>query len=159
MQSSVYWLYFLSGLLLLIYQILIYPLVAKSIDPITLVCTIAVRLCSACLINLSHTVTFKLIKYSDVQVLTIPLLSSYPFMPALSGFILKLAVNCASFLKNSFSVSAKILAFSCGTELQVWACSMLPVHFFEKYISSLIYLCWFWLSITANICFWRPFIC
>uniref|UniRef100_A0ACD5VW49 Uncharacterized protein n=1 Tax=Avena sativa TaxID=4498 RepID=A0ACD5VW49_AVESA len=69
----------ISGLLLLIYQILIYPSVAKSIDPITLVRTVA--------------------------LLTVPLLSSYPFMPALSGFILQLAVNCASFLKNSFSVT------------------------------------------------------
>uniref|UniRef100_A0A8R7PRS0 Peptide/nitrate transporter n=1 Tax=Triticum urartu TaxID=4572 RepID=A0A8R7PRS0_TRIUA len=69
----------ISGLLLLIYQILIYPLVANSIDPITLVRAIA--------------------------LLTIPLLSSYPFMPALSGSILQLALNCASFLKNSFSVT------------------------------------------------------
>lgn len=65
----------ISGLLLLIYQILIYPLVANSIDPITLVRAIA--------------------------LLTIPLLSSYPFMPGLSGFILQFALNCASFLKNS----------------------------------------------------------
>uniref|UniRef100_A0ACD5VN16 Uncharacterized protein n=1 Tax=Avena sativa TaxID=4498 RepID=A0ACD5VN16_AVESA len=69
----------ISGLLLLIYQILVYPSVAKSIDPITLVRTVA--------------------------LLTVPLLSSYPFMPTLSGFILQLAVNCASFLKNSFSVT------------------------------------------------------
>ncbi|XBI26891.1 probable peptide/nitrate transporter At3g43790 isoform X1 [Triticum dicoccoides] len=69
----------ISGLLLLIYQILIYPLVANSVDPITLVRAIA--------------------------LLTIPLLSSYPFMPALSGSILQLALNCASFLKNSFSVT------------------------------------------------------
>lgn len=70
----------ISGLFLLIYQILIYPSVAKSIEPITLVRAVA--------------------------VLTIPLLSSYPFMPALSGFILQLIVNCASFLKNVFSVTA-----------------------------------------------------
>ncbi|KAL6849979.1 hypothetical protein ACP4OV_020606 [Aristida adscensionis] len=38
-------------------------------------------------------------------ILTIPLLSSYPFMPALSGFSLMLAVNCASFLKNTFAVT------------------------------------------------------
>ncbi|CAM0880867.1 unnamed protein product [Alopecurus aequalis] len=69
----------ITGLLLVIYQILIYPSVAKSIDPITLVRAIA--------------------------LLTVPLLSSYAFLPALSGFILQLAVNCASFLKNSFSVS------------------------------------------------------
>ncbi|KAL6627720.1 hypothetical protein ACP70R_031446 [Stipagrostis hirtigluma subsp. patula] len=38
-------------------------------------------------------------------ILTIPLLSSYPFMPALSGFTLMLVVNCASFLKNTFAVT------------------------------------------------------
>lgn len=54
-------------------------MVANSVDPITLVRAIA--------------------------LLTIPLLSSYPFMPALSGSILQLALNCASFLKNSFSVT------------------------------------------------------
>ncbi|KQK03822.1 probable peptide/nitrate transporter At3g43790 [Brachypodium distachyon] len=68
-----------SGLFLLIYQILIFPSVAKSIEPIALVRTIA--------------------------ILTIPLLSSYSFMPALSGFFLQLVVNCASFLKNAFSVT------------------------------------------------------
>ncbi|GJN06255.1 hypothetical protein PR202_ga23964 [Eleusine coracana subsp. coracana] len=68
-----------AGLLLLLYQILIYPSVAKAVDPITLVRVIA--------------------------IMTIPLLSSYAFMPALSGFILQLVVNCASFLKNSFSVT------------------------------------------------------
>jgi uncharacterized membrane protein len=69
----------ISGLLLLLYQILIYPSVAKAVDPIALVRAVA--------------------------ILTIPLLSSYAFMPALSGFILQLVVNFASFLKNSFSVT------------------------------------------------------
>ncbi|XP_062208268.1 probable peptide/nitrate transporter At3g43790 isoform X3 [Phragmites australis] len=75
----------ISGVFLLIYQILIYPSVAKSIEPITLVRTIA--------------------------ILTVPLLSSYAFMPALSGFILQLLLNCASFLKNAFSVTT-ITVFS-----------------------------------------------
>ncbi|KAL5226526.1 hypothetical protein ABZP36_014791 [Zizania latifolia] len=69
----------LSGLFLLIYQILIYPSVARSVEPITLVRILA--------------------------ILTIPLLSSYPFMAGLSGFILQLIVNCASFLKNAFAVT------------------------------------------------------
>ncbi|XP_062196092.1 probable peptide/nitrate transporter At3g43790 isoform X2 [Phragmites australis] len=69
----------LSGLFLLIYQILVYPSLAKVVEPITLVRAVA--------------------------ILTIPLLSSYAFMPALSGFTLQLVVNCASFLKNSFTVT------------------------------------------------------
>ncbi|KAF0897898.1 hypothetical protein E2562_001609 [Oryza meyeriana var. granulata] len=68
-----------SGLFLLIYQILVYPSVAKSVEPITLVRIVA--------------------------ILTIPLLSSYPFMAGLSGFVLQLIVNCASFLKNAFAVT------------------------------------------------------
>ncbi|KAL6626425.1 hypothetical protein ACP70R_030151 [Stipagrostis hirtigluma subsp. patula] len=74
----------ISGLFLFIYQILIYPSIAKLIEHIILVRAVA--------------------------ILTIPLLSSYPFMPALSGFILQLVVNCASFLKNAFSVSASSMA-------------------------------------------------
>ncbi|XP_052138941.1 probable peptide/nitrate transporter At3g43790 isoform X1 [Oryza glaberrima] len=69
-----------SGLFLLVFQILVYPSVAKSVEPITLVRIVA--------------------------ILTIPLLSSYPFMAGLSGSILQLIVNCASFLKNAFAVTA-----------------------------------------------------
>ncbi|OEL24211.1 putative peptide/nitrate transporter [Dichanthelium oligosanthes] len=68
-----------SGLFLFLYQMLVYPLLAKSLDHITLVRAVA--------------------------ILTIPLLASYPFFPALSGFVLMLVVNCASFLKNTFSVT------------------------------------------------------
>lgn len=68
-----------SGLFLLVFQILVYPSVAKSVEPITLVRIVA--------------------------ILTIPLLSSYPFMAGLSGSILQLIVNCASFLKNAFAVT------------------------------------------------------
>ncbi|RLM93502.1 hypothetical protein C2845_PM08G08690 [Panicum miliaceum] len=68
-----------SGLFLFLYQMLVYPLLAKSVDHITLV--------------------------RGVAILTIPLLASYPFFPSLSGFVLMLVVNLASFLKNTFSVT------------------------------------------------------
>jgi hypothetical protein len=74
-----------SGLFLFLYQMLVYPLLAKSVDHITLV--------------------------RGVAILTIPLLASYPFFPSLSGFVLMLVVNLASFLKNTFSVSAKTCFF------------------------------------------------
>ena len=45
-----------------------------------------------------------------MQILTLPLLASYPFFPSLKGFMLMLVVNCASFLKNTFSVSANFLS-------------------------------------------------
>uniref|UniRef100_A0A0A9F3S1 Major facilitator superfamily (MFS) profile domain-containing protein n=1 Tax=Arundo donax TaxID=35708 RepID=A0A0A9F3S1_ARUDO len=85
----------ISGVFLLIYQILIFPSVAKSVEPITLVRLIA--------------------------ILTVPLLSSYAFMPALSGFILQLLLNCASFLKNAFSVSAKS-CFFCSDQIVLVCC-------------------------------------
>ncbi|XP_039847064.1 probable peptide/nitrate transporter At3g43790 isoform X1 [Panicum virgatum] len=68
-----------SGLFLFLYQMLVYPLLAKSVDHITLV--------------------------RGVAILTIPLLASYPFFPSLSGFVLMLVVNFTSFLKNTFSVT------------------------------------------------------
>lgn len=39
------------------------------------------------------------------QVLSIPLLASYPCIALLSGFCLSIALNCASMLKNVLSVS------------------------------------------------------
>ncbi|ONM31320.1 Carbohydrate transporter/ sugar porter/ transporter [Zea mays] len=62
---------------------LIYPFLAKTVDHITLVRAVA--------------------------LLTLPVLASYPFFPSLSGFGLMVVVNCASFLKNTFSVSAPFL--------------------------------------------------
>ncbi|XP_072987419.1 probable peptide/nitrate transporter At3g43790 isoform X1 [Typha latifolia] len=69
----------ISGFSLLLYQIFLYPPVAKCLGPIA-----SIRLAA---------------------VLTIPLLASYPFMAELSGFTLQLVVNIASFLKNVFSVT------------------------------------------------------
>ncbi|KAF8669787.1 hypothetical protein HU200_050957 [Digitaria exilis] len=70
----------ISGSLPHVIQIFIYPSVAK-LAPITLVRTTA--------------------------ILTVPLLSIYAILPAvLSGFPLHLVVNCASFLKNAFTVSS-----------------------------------------------------
>ncbi|OMO60217.1 Major facilitator superfamily [Corchorus olitorius] len=39
------------------------------------------------------------------SILSIPLLQSYPFIALLSGFTLTLVINCASILKNIFSLS------------------------------------------------------
>ena len=40
-----------------------------------------------------------------VQIFSIPLLTSYPFMSKLSGLKLFFVVNCASLLKSAISVS------------------------------------------------------
>uniref|UniRef100_A0A5B7B9V3 Major facilitator superfamily (MFS) profile domain-containing protein n=1 Tax=Davidia involucrata TaxID=16924 RepID=A0A5B7B9V3_DAVIN len=69
----------ISGFGLLLFQLFLYPLVERFLGAITV---------------------------SRIgAVLTIPLLSSYPYAAMLSGFCLSLAVNCASVLKNVFSVS------------------------------------------------------
>ncbi|XP_057948421.1 protein ZINC INDUCED FACILITATOR 1-like [Malania oleifera] len=69
----------ISGFGLLIFQLFLYPLVERILGPITV---------------------------SRIgAVLTIPLLSSYPFIAMLSGFSLSLLINCASLMKNVLSVS------------------------------------------------------
>ncbi|OAY77657.1 putative peptide/nitrate transporter [Ananas comosus] len=57
-----------------VYQILLYPFVVKWLSPVR-----SIRLAA---------------------VLTIPLFVAFPFMSNLSGIVLKLVVNCASFVKN-----------------------------------------------------------
>uniref|UniRef100_A0A6M2EDP0 Major facilitator superfamily (MFS) profile domain-containing protein n=1 Tax=Populus davidiana TaxID=266767 RepID=A0A6M2EDP0_9ROSI len=68
-----------SGLGLLLFQLFIYPLVERSFGPV-MVSRIG-------------------------AVLTIPLLSSYPFLAILKGLALMLLINCASILKNVLAVS------------------------------------------------------
>ncbi|XP_077245736.1 protein ZINC INDUCED FACILITATOR-LIKE 1-like isoform X2 [Tasmannia lanceolata] len=67
----------ISGFGLLVFQIFLYPTVEKIVGPIRVM-----RLAAA---------------------LSIPLLSSYPFVAMLSGLSLALVINCASVLKNAFS--------------------------------------------------------
>ncbi|KAF3441419.1 hypothetical protein FNV43_RR15333 [Rhamnella rubrinervis] len=69
----------ISGLGLLLFQLLLYPLVERTFGPV-MVSRIG-------------------------AVLTIPLLSSYPFIAMLSGLTLTLLINCASLLKNVLSVT------------------------------------------------------
>lgn len=49
-----------------------------------------------------------------LQVLSIPLLSSYPYISKLSGLLLKFSINCASATKNILSVSEKFSWAICG---------------------------------------------
>uniref|UniRef100_A0A7C9A7U4 Major facilitator superfamily (MFS) profile domain-containing protein n=1 Tax=Opuntia streptacantha TaxID=393608 RepID=A0A7C9A7U4_OPUST len=68
-----------SGFGLLLFQLFIYPQVEKRLGPLT------VTLLSA--------------------VVSIPLLSSYPYIALLSGVMLHLVINVASLLRNTLSVS------------------------------------------------------
>ncbi|XP_021296372.1 protein ZINC INDUCED FACILITATOR 1-like isoform X2 [Herrania umbratica] len=68
-----------SGFSLLVFQLSVYPIVERILGPV-LVSRIA-------------------------SVLTIPLLQSYSYIALLSGFTLSLVLNCASIMKNVFSVS------------------------------------------------------
>ncbi|XP_058079219.1 protein ZINC INDUCED FACILITATOR 1-like [Magnolia sinica] len=69
----------ISGFCLLIFQLFLYPPVEKILGPV-MVSRIA-------------------------AILSIPLLSSYPFIAMLSGLSLTLLINCASVLKNVLSVT------------------------------------------------------
>ncbi|XP_068658242.1 protein ZINC INDUCED FACILITATOR 1-like isoform X1 [Aristolochia californica] len=69
----------ISGLGLLIFQLLLYPMVEKILGPM---------------------------KVSRLAaVLSIPLLASYPYIAVLSGVVLSCVINCASMLKNVLSVT------------------------------------------------------
>ncbi|OMO60216.1 Major facilitator superfamily [Corchorus olitorius] len=68
-----------SGFSLLVFQLSLYPYAERILGPI-MVSRIA-------------------------SIFTIPLLQSYSFIALLSGFTLTLVINCASVLKNVFSVS------------------------------------------------------
>ncbi|KAG6642738.1 hypothetical protein CIPAW_09G161400 [Carya illinoinensis] len=69
----------ITGFGLLVFQLFVYPLMAKIFGPI-MVSRIG-------------------------AVITIPLLSSYPFMAMLSGLSLTILINCASIMKNVLAVS------------------------------------------------------
>ncbi|CAN1837603.1 Probable peptide/nitrate transporter At3g43790 [Linum perenne] len=69
----------ISGLGLLLFQLLLYPPIERVIGPL-----VVTRLSAA---------------------IAIPLLSSFPFIAMLSGIVLHVVVNCASILRNTLSVS------------------------------------------------------
>ncbi|XP_068663237.1 probable peptide/nitrate transporter At3g43790 isoform X2 [Aristolochia californica] len=69
----------ISGLGLLIFQLLLYPMIEKILGPI----------------NVSRL----------AAVLSLPLLASYPYIAVLSGVVLSFVINCASMLKNVLSVT------------------------------------------------------
>lgn len=62
----------------------------------------------------------------SLQSLTIPLLSSYPFITKLSGPLLSIVLNCASILKNTLSVSTLLF------HIQLTYPAVYIVSFFRK---------------------------
>jgi len=61
----------------------------------------------------------------NMQVLSISLLASYPFMTKLSGPVLSIVVNSASMLKNIFSVSTNLNNFFFWSVLKFSICVIL----------------------------------
>jgi len=55
---------------------------------------------------------YVLLLWFDMQVLSIPLLQSYPFIALLSGLALYIVLSAASILKNILSVSAPLHLFN-----------------------------------------------
>ncbi|XP_019186375.1 PREDICTED: protein ZINC INDUCED FACILITATOR 1-like isoform X1 [Ipomoea nil] len=64
----------ISGFSVLVFQVLLYPSIERAIGPVTVV--------------------------RVAGIMTIPLLTSYPYIANLSGITLSLVLNCASLIKN-----------------------------------------------------------
>lgn len=104
-----------SGTGLMIYQISLYPSLQKACGTvrIALITGVSFHILQQ-LIQLSISLFFVLnimLFGRLVQVLSIPLLQSYPFIAMLSGFLLNLVISIASVLKNILTVSASLCLF------------------------------------------------
>ena len=105
------------GFSLLVFQLSLYPYLERILGPIPVarisaastkhplasmyVSCFNLFLCNSFFVNF------------PMQVISILLLSSYPFIAMLSGLGLSILINCASIMKNVFSVSV----------LEVWTTS------------------------------------
>ncbi|KAH7677374.1 Major facilitator sugar transporter-like protein [Dioscorea alata] len=69
----------ITGFSLMVYQLFVYPFITRFSTP--------------------------LVSARVAAILTIPLVTSFPFMTYLSGFVLSFVVTCASVLRNVFSVT------------------------------------------------------
>jgi hypothetical protein len=111
----------LLGLALVIYQIFVYPSVEKACGPIGFARITGVSfgfyLTVAAVIEISA-FRFLLIEICHsnfgfhIQIFSIPLLQSYPFIAMLSGISLYIVISIASMLKNVMSVSASFNLFN-----------------------------------------------
>nr|GMD45096.1 protein ZINC INDUCED FACILITATOR-LIKE 1-like [Ipomoea batatas] len=75
----------ISGFSLLVFQLVLYPIIERAIGPV-MVSRVA-------------------------GVLSIPLLTSYPYIAMLTGITLSVVLNCASLMKNVLSVSNLVMTF------------------------------------------------
>lgn len=92
-----------SGFGLLVFQLSLYPLVEKCVGPIVITRVAGVSTWT-CKIRLTHWKSWSNLKFPD-QVLSIAVLTSYPYIALLSGIALSVTINIASVIKNALSVS------------------------------------------------------
>ena len=101
-----------SGLALIIYQLTIYPSVEKASGPISIARISAVNFHLIVYIiafwRFFCYLKYVLFLWSCMQILSIPLLQSYPCIALLSGLALYIVLSIASILKNILSVSSPL---------------------------------------------------
>lgn len=98
----------LSGFSLMVYQLFVYPFITRLSSPL-----VSARVAAVCIwfistnyqINMYSIFYISEMLYICLQIITIPLVTTFPFMTYLSGFVLSFVVTCASVLRNVFSVS------------------------------------------------------
>lgn len=98
----------ISGFGLLVFQSSIYPPLEKIMGPIRLCRILGVRslkLHTWYLHGLDSLYIYSNGLSSILQIMSIPLLTSYHYIAMLSGITLSIVLNCASLLKNVLSVS------------------------------------------------------
>lgn len=95
----------------------------------------------------------------SMQVLSVPVLASYPFIGMLSGFSLSLLLNCASVTKNCLSVSTTIwrnFYFWLKETFLNWSIQLITVLF----SFLILYLICFMIFYSLAMIFWGSrFLC
>jgi len=110
------WLLKCSGLALIVYQIAIYPSVEKATGPVSIarISSVSFHLILA-IMSFQHFIfcylKCVLLLWSHMQILSIPLLQSYPFIALLSGLALYIVLSIFTILKNVLSVSTPLQSF------------------------------------------------
>jgi len=103
-----------SGATLIIYQLSVYPSIERACGAVGIARITGVSFHQ--IVAIISFLTFQFfcyLKFFHMQMLSIPLLQSYPLIALLSGVALTIVIVIASILKNILSVSAPLCLFNC----------------------------------------------
>lgn len=112
-QTHIFITKFWSGLSLIIFQLTLYPYVERTFGPISIARITGVSFYPIVeIIAFQHIIVcylkYVLLLWFHMQMLSVPLLQSYPFIAMLSGVTLYIVISAASILKNILAVSAPL---------------------------------------------------